>query len=185
MDQCTNPGPKTKHNRWFRRRKSTTSSTTHSSHEPSVSDKLVVNLSDKALSTSETNLLRLGLSFCPSTSKPTQHEILQECLTFDHRVRLNHHFTKQRMESSSQHSQSQGNMAIRWDPISRRDTWWTPNKGLNQNLDNFLSTVQTAVTSHNYQPRGKHNLDVKARNALKRLSMDQDIIIKPADKGGA
>ena len=48
-----------------------------------------------------------------------------------------------------------------------------------------MNTVHNHITNADYKPKGKHNLDARARAALKRLSLDTEIIIKPADKGGA
>lgn len=179
---------KKKRNRRFRRRKSNTTSSSPSrstnSNQLEGEKTLVVNLSDKLLTSSETNLLKLGLSFCPSPAPPRKQQILEEILSFDRKSRLNFHFKKAELQDSqltqSQHSQTQDRSYIK-----KRDTGWTPNKGLNQQLDTFLGNVQNLVTNHDYTPKGKHNLDARARAALKRISLDQDIIIKPADKGGA
>jgi hypothetical protein len=137
----------------------------------------VVNLSSKTLSSLEINLLAKGLSFCPSTKPPQSYEVLTDYYRFDRKACLSHHFRK--YTDTKEYQQNAQNL------VPKKDTGWTPNAGLNPNLDTFLNHVKERITNHDYTPKGKHNLTMEERQSLKNLGTYEDIIIKPADKGGA
>jgi hypothetical protein len=93
-------------------------------------------------------------------------------------MRLNHHFTRQ--------GDTDGDDQITEDRlVPKKDKGWTPNAGINTNLDTYLNNVKHRITQHNYQPKGKHNLTESERQALREISQDPTLILKPADKGGA
>lgn len=66
--------------------------------KPPDYDQLVVNISEQTLTDHEKELLVRGLSFCPTSKPPHEHDILTEYLHFDRRSRLKHHFGKQMVE---------------------------------------------------------------------------------------
>ncbi|XP_069103778.1 uncharacterized protein [Argopecten irradians] len=62
---------------------------------------------------------------------------------------------------------------------------WTPRKGLNEDLDSFLNITQYHIET-DQRPRPKHtNIPSAQRKALLNLKNNSEIVIKPADKGGA
>ena len=69
--------------------------------------------------------------------------------------------------------------------FNKKKTGWTPQSGQNQSLDIYLGMLQQDVM--NIKPRkNKHsNLKSPHQRALKELKEMTEIVIKPADKGGA
>jgi hypothetical protein len=148
----------------------------------------VVNLSNRPLTDSETNLLSLGLSFCPTNKPATKTELHAEYLEFDRKVRLNHYFKKQRdyqKESESEPESDKEDTGTTTKRKKKGNTGWTPPHGLNTHLDLYLNLTSKELSEHIPRPKQRHNLPPRLRAALRRLKDDQNIIIKPADKGGA
>jgi len=145
---------------------------------------LVVNLSARSLTDYETKLLALGLSFCPTNKIPVPKDTIHEVLRFDRKVRLSHHFRKYDNEQNTKFVTSVEPVTLMNYLLPPKDKSFTPNAGINPQLDIFLSTVKTDIVSHQHQ-LVHHNLDTNLRQALKDIRSDGSIIIKPADKGGA
>ena len=73
-------------------------------------------------------------------------------------------------------------------PISKPSTSnWTPPSGRNHSLDLYINTFRKHSQAHILKVKHKSfdNLKPNERSAIKTLKMNQDIVIKPADKGGA
>ena len=132
----------------------------------------MVNLSQTPLSHDEHLALQKGLSFIPSPRPPADIELRKEFSFFDRRLRIHHLFSdKDRPESKH----------------FRAPSAFCPRTGLSSSLEGFLAAVNQELINQNQLHRTlkNDNLPPTQRQALKDLALRQDIVIKPADKGGA
>ncbi|XP_060071249.1 uncharacterized protein LOC132551153 [Ylistrum balloti] len=130
----------------------------------------IVNLSDRVLNKAELDVLSKGLNFCPTPGAPQLDNILTHTYLFNRRVRINHFFKDTPEQERS--------------PF-RRTSGWTPPAGNDTFLDTFLNIVTESIHDHRIRKPHRSNLSNKEKDALKSLSNDGNIVIKPADKGGA
>ena len=139
-------------------------------HKPKPPATTVVNISQYQPSHDELELLSLGLTFCPAPVAPTSMELHRDILHFERRVRLKHHFRDSTLPDTM-------------DPF-RISSGWTPKAGMNPHLDRYIGNItQDAL---DFKHRGNPtNLAPQLRNAIHSLRNNSEIIIKPADKGGA
>ena len=68
-----------------------------------------------------------------------------------------------------------------------QNSTWTPPEKRNENLDLYINCFRKRVQSDLFtnKRKTKDNLTAKEKRAIKNLRSNQDIVIKPADKGGA
>ena len=130
----------------------------------------IINLSDYTLSTPEKTLLSRGLSFCPQPTQVDTLDIQRDTLLFNRRLRLKHLFR----------DQNNTNRDIFTNP-----TGWTPPVGKSPTLDTYINVTTTEILEHHPAPRKCMNLSNTELAALKTLRSNSNLVIKPADKGGA
>ena len=142
----------------------------------------MTNLSSYNLSEAERNLLGKGLNFVPTPPREHPAIILQDFLLFDQKLRLRYYFEDKESKPQEQPISS----------ILKCSTGWTPPGSQDQNFDSYRHTcTHTHLTQHellnelNIAPTYKRfNLPKAERNAIKSLANNNNITIKPADKGG-
>ncbi|CAN7951161.1 unnamed protein product [Ixodes pacificus] len=133
----------------------------------------VVNLSKITLSSNEYRLLSKGLNFCPISGNCDEFQVFRDLDYFARNLRLRENFADR--------PQATGDLIM-----PGRSGGWTPGKGRDRCLDLYIDAVQREIMQQFRQKRpGRQNLNLHERNALKSLSLRTDIVIKPADKGGA
>lgn len=132
----------------------------------------IVNLSKIKLSATEISVLSRGLTFCPSNGKYSELTLLKDLDNFARTLRLREYFF----------DRSDGENA---KPSFVAKHHWTPSAQREENLDLYIRAVQRDVFQA-YQSRRTrdHNITKNEQDALNALSNRQDIVIKPADKGG-
>ena len=135
-----------------------------------LSHKAVVNLSSYELSNEERILLSRGLSFCPEPTYVNKFHIYRDTLLFNRRLRLKHHF------KDTEHRD--------YDPFGV-PTGWTPPVGKPPHLDTYINVTTREILDHNITPKNCTNLTNNEIQVLNRLRSNDNLIIKPADKGGA
>ncbi|CAN7944172.1 unnamed protein product, partial [Ixodes hexagonus] len=140
----------------------------------STSNNIIVNLSSVQLSNSAISLLEKGLSFCPDTSPVNEYQLHLDLHNFARNLRLREHFYE--------HTSSR--------PIHpfRESNHFTPPASKDLNLDLYIKAVQRDVINQckRGNPSGaKSNLKPDEQDSLESLQQREDIVIKPADKGGA
>lgn len=136
-----------------------------------TNDRLVVNLSDIELDAPTLSLLSKGLSFCPTPRPDHESKVLTDLLVFERRCRLRLHFMY--------------NVDPFYDPTKyRAPSAWTPASGRSPALDGYLKNITEDILSITSHPC-KNNLTQEEFNAMQKLAKNNNIEIKPADKGGA
>ncbi len=139
--------------------------------EDSNHKRQVVNLSDEQLDAPTLSLLSKGLNFCPTPRPDHISKQLTDLLIYERRCRLRLHFL------------------LNIDPYHnpegfRTPSAWTPTSGRSTALDAYLSNITDQILHSTNHPT-KSNLTHAEKEALLRLSMNDNIEIKSADKGGA
>ena len=131
----------------------------------------VVNLSDEHLDAPTLSLLSKGLNFCPTPRPDHISKQLTDLLIYERRCRLRLHFLL--------------NVDPYHNPVGFRvPSAWTPTSGRSTALDAYLSNITDQILqSPNH--RAKSNLTDAEKEAMLRLTKNNNIEIKSADKGGA
>ena len=135
-----------------------------------TSKNAIVNLSDHQLNNDEKTLLSRGLSFCPEPLHVNTLDIHRDTLLFNRRLRLKHFFK----DSENR----------KYDPFGV-PTGWTPPVGKSPHLDTYINVTTTEILEHKPAPGKCTNLSQNELKALQELRSNPNIVIKPADKGGA
>ncbi|MCG7891939.1 MAG: hypothetical protein N0C80_16985 [Candidatus Thiodiazotropha endolucinida] len=135
-----------------------------------TSKKAVVNLSDYQLNEDELILLGRGLTFCPTPRHSDRLLTHRDTLLFNRRLRLTHWF--------------KDTTGTSYDPF-KTPTGWTPPSGKSPTLDTYINVTTNEILKHVPKTKREPNISDTELQALKNLVQNQDIIIKPADKGGA
>jgi hypothetical protein len=134
--------------------------------------KSVTNLSDTPLTTAQINLLGRGLNFAPTPRQFNNIEFNEDVLKFNRNLRLKLHF-----------HDKPSYQPTTIEPPKIHKSLWTPHKGANKHLDNACNMLSELAISQKPTRPSFSNLNHEEHEALKQLKLNQDIIIKPADKG--
>lgn len=133
----------------------------------------IVNLSCATLSPAELSLLSRGLSFCPATGGFNEFSLFKDLDNFCRNLRLREYF-----HDRPSHIET-------LDPLPSHKHW-TPPTQRDKYLDMYISAVtRDILDAYKKQAPYRKNLSADESNALKLLATHPEIIIKPADKGGA
>jgi hypothetical protein len=135
----------------------------------------VVNLSSYIPTRSEKLVLAKGLSFCHLSLNPDKIDLLADIYQFERKVKLKHHF-----RNADNVPFQGGNI----DTMYKQSKGWTPPSGTNTHLDRFLNCVTMEATDY-VHPGNRSSFTPQESKALKDLRANPNIVIKPADKGGA
>ena len=152
-----------------------------------VSDKkIVVTIPDDLpLTAAEKSILSKGLTFVPVNNKVDEYQVKANCEKFYRRLRLETHFHDQANNETSSELRDQP------DPFAKFDakiSLWTPPEGQFSAVDHYFDRCPRFVNSLNFnqiRTRRYTNLSHSEREALCTLRQCTDVVVKPADKGGA
>ncbi|KAF0287549.1 hypothetical protein FJT64_014057 [Amphibalanus amphitrite] len=135
----------------------------------------VVNLSSRQLTPTELALLTRGLSFVPSR-KQTVAQLTAELKEWERLMRLREfwHNSNDNQPREANDTEDAAYKKAKWVPPKGRDPW----------LDLYLEEVTTSVLRET-RSRGIGNLSADEEEALSGLIKDDDIVIRPADKGSS
>ena len=125
----------------------------------------ITNLSSRPLTSLEITVLSKGLGFVPS-SKTDEQKLRDSVASFERSNRLKHFF-----RNSTQHPTH---------PLRKKSTWIPP--PASPAIEAYLQRIR-AETASIRPTHFKPNLSKAELTALNRLSKDQNLVIKPADKG--
>lgn len=133
--------------------------------------KSVVNLSTKTLGQAEVSLLEKGLTFVPKPPKPKQEEVQSALSNFTRRLKLTYFFHNKPKSKEPK-------------PFIEKSDWSPDDKLINEDILKEIKTLETEAAKINLK-NGPSNLSKEEKLAIKSLKQDENIIIKPADKGSA
>ena len=137
----------------------------------------VILLSSVTLSEAERSLLGRGLSFCPTPPRLNTFQLQYDLNIFYRRLRLREYFFDD--NSSERHTDH--------NPFRLRNKRWMPPKNRQPALETYIQAVDD--NSKNWSNRkGRDNLirsERKALHSLRKRIAENEIVIKPADKGSA
>ena len=150
----------------------------------------VVNLSSLTLTQDMHSLLSKGLNFCPTPGEPDTNVLRHDLDKFHVSLKRTLFFEKfpiiNPMDTSITND-SQNQLSDHEDLFDnsqfRNPSSWCPKAPIN--LESLISFNESLLT--NYIPRApsNHNLTKGEKLALAELSHNNQIVIKPADKGSA
>jgi len=158
-------------------------------------DKSVINLSTFVLNEHHVSLLKRGLKFCPTPPAPDSGQLREDMDRFHNRTRQICFFNNREQNSDLTTSLSSIPIATPSDPMGTdkpfkhmsfksKSKWKCPPGP--PNLEAMIvCNEQNYNHRPNFRPSHRNNLTPNECNALKELCNNQDIIIKPADKGSA
>ncbi|XP_069822511.1 uncharacterized protein [Dendropsophus ebraccatus] len=146
---------------------------------------LVYNISSKTLTHTEMSLLQKGLSFCPTPNFDT-FKLEQELNRFFRTLRLKVHF--QNINTNTERPAPLGMFTLKETGLRNPSSYNPPRH--HHPIETYITLVQRDITSvitniRKGQYRLQHNFSHQERLALNSLTKDKELIIKPADKGGA
>jgi hypothetical protein len=139
----------------------------------------VVNMSKLDLTKYDISLLNRGLKFCPN-SLPNKFQIHRDLYELERKLRCMEYFATHPYSNNFSITKQLGEKSSFCPPLS-----------LDSPIPNFMNNIKKHVDLHLVKlkerktGRPKYNLSYGEFQALKNLEKNSDIIIKPADKGGA
>ena len=134
------------------------------------------------LSEDEEQLLQKGLSFVPTSKKVDPFTTLDDTENFFRKVRLKAYFANvDTMDNNVEMSDADEFVAMK--PKHKK---FTPKPGQFEAVDTYIKTCKKEINKVDLQKSVKvSNLSVKEMAAMRSLKRRDDIVVKPADKGGA
>ena len=146
----------------------------------------VTNLSDKILTAHHLALLSKGLGFVPVRAQQVTR-LISELREWERLVRLKEYWSsgsrRKRREGGSKDDSAEDGSGSNTDPDLRyKKSHWTPEKGRDPWLDLYIEEVKRSVLAGVAKNR-EDNLSKKEEEAFMELMLDEDIVIRPADKG--
>ena len=136
-------------------------------------------MSSKELSTSEREVLELGIKFCPYPPSVNYFQCLKDMRAFNRRMRLKEFFV-------DEDDKDKQDMAPPWMRKERVSNF-TPPKNRETNLDSYLDLInnETLRLLKTNSDQDWNNLTDLQRQALEAMQKNKELTIKSADKGGA
>ena len=132
----------------------------------------VFDLSDRILTENEIKVLDKGLNFVPTPEKLDGLQIKNDLEKLGTDIKLRMFYQNDLSPSFSE------------KPTFKVPSSWTPSIIFMQ-LELYLSEIEDKLININESGESYQNLSKDERGALKSLTNDNEIIIKPADKGSA
>ena len=141
----------------------------------------IVNLSSIELTQSETNLLRRGLNFCPTPAPPKPEDLDADIDAFARKINLKEYYAPDNIDEIEQDSSYHFSVL---EKLNKRDRQVYYRQSREPYLNSYVTKLRQDIKerlayNHRFQ---RDNLKKRERVALKRLSNNDDIIIKPAEK---
>ena len=145
--------------------------TTESTAAPLKQPEVIVNMSSKTLSHAQQSLLSKGLKFVPARKSVDKGKLIADLRTWERRMRLREYFRDRDAEEDDADE-------CRY----KKESSWTPNAGRDKWLDAYIKAVKDDVIS-GLRKKVKLNMTQAENQAMRDLLNDDDIVIRPADKG--
>jgi len=105
-----------------------------------------------------------------------------DCEKFYRRLRLRAHFHN----AEASESQATPESCDPFAKLNDKESTWTPPDGKFTAIDHYVDRCRRAVNALDFKTKTReNNLPPSEKQALLHLTKRDDIVIKPADKGGA
>ena len=142
----------------------------------------ITNLSTHTLTKHQISLLARGLNFIPTPKRDHPAKTLQDILLFDRKLRLKYHFYQPNSTSNINPATDASN-----NTILNPSSGWTPPSGQDAFLDSYRSLIINEFLKELHKPSIKFRKNLKKQEfqAMRELYTNNNIVIKPADKGGS
>ena len=146
----------------------------------------------KQLTEDERLVLEPGLSFCPSQKNFNREKFADDTHAFMRCLKLKEYFYERSQtdekfnnEKKKHSNTDKDRCSLNWNI---KNPHWYPEavwEGRSEGLVDFINSCTKDFSEHIHSKNNKHwnNLRDSQRQAIKSLSSDESIIIKPADKG--
>ena len=144
--------------------------------QPSSGATSVTNLSRHELSAPQLSLLEKGLKFIPSRHEVDKVKLLADLSEWERRMRLAEYFYNRDDDTKEQTKDSADKFMV------KKKSTFTPNAGRDKCLDLYIDLVKDDVMG-SLKKSKKINLTKEENSAFHELLHNEDIIIRPADKG--
>ena len=142
-------------------------------------------MSNYKLNTHETTILKKGLNFIPTPAREHEARILHDFLLFERKLRLYHklHKNEEDIETTDESSDEEDSP----HKILRPSKGWKPEDAeCDPNIMKYKTCVIHDIESKLMRKaKPRFNTSKHERQAIITLRKNTDIVIKPADKGGA
>ena len=150
---------------------------------------VIVNLSSHALTDPQKSILTKGLKFCPTQKRNDPAESRVDLEVFHKKLRTKEFFSKQNQNQNQKGSENSLNKISPYGNTAnflklRQKSNWKPPHG-SPNLETFINVNEMDLSNDQPSRNKKQNISEEERLAIKQLSKNNEITIKPADKGGA
>lgn len=145
--------------------------------------KNVVNLSDVSLSEAQISLLSKGLKFCPTPGEPDMAEMRRDLDNFHRKLKWQSHFHNNKSTEDQTPIGCPDRLPFkdrRFKNPSRNEPPTGPST-----LEAYIQVNELELIKTKGSNPSKQNLTKDERKAIKELQNNPNIVIKPADKGGA
>ena len=145
-------------------------------------------MSDHTLSNDQVNILNKGLKFCPTQKRKDPAESRLDLEGFHQKIRTKEFFSKQNPKIPKKSA----NIIDKLRPYGnitnflklRQKSKWKPPHG-SPNLETFINVNEMDLSNEPPYRNKRQNISEGERIALRGLAKNNEITIKPADKGGA
>ena len=147
----------------------------------------ILNLNKYKLQPGELTLLEKGLHFIPTPSREHEAKIVQDFLLFERKLRLHHKLHKEQTQKETTSEEDDSSEEDSPHKLLRPSKGYKPeDHEMDPNIVRFKTTVLNQMKIDlAKKTRPRFNTSKKERQAMKSLKNNKNIIIKPADKGGA
>ena len=146
---------------------------------PNEAKEFVTNLSGHTLTNAELSLLEKGLKFVPDRAKINSTNLSADLGEWERRMRLREYFYKIDDETESESDEAEDGKE---KFTLKQKSFWTPRHGRDQWMDTYIELVKNDIVN-NLKKGGKLNLNQDEKNAFYSLLHNENIVIRPAEKG--
>jgi hypothetical protein len=149
------------------------------------SHKTVITIpEDLELSSMEKSVLSKGLKFVPSKSHVNKFNVECDLASFYRRIKLRAYFNSDN-NTTDNTPVEETNIDESLRKFKPKSTW-TPMDDFQSSVHKYITVCRNQISAlPETKPIRKNNLSKEEQNALQELRMRKDVVIKPADKGGA
>ena len=164
-----------------------TTDTTTESNKDTTHHSLVVNLSSSHLTPTAIDILSKGVKFCPTPGEPDISKAQNDLSSFHLRLKRFLHFNAPAKDdnmtsSNTRDTQSDPNGPFK-DQQFKNPSSWVPPPCIP--LEVFIAQNNSDLIQSSIHAPRRQNITKEQREAIQALKDNRDIVIKPADKGGA